>query len=150
MDSKVKETLQCTFRIMSVGWKMDGQKYIHSHYLPLEKRTWRRASGRILLTSVSSSFQLWKWVQFEKHLLCGISESAGSNNSTLEPGPFLLLIAATCVVGKGPLPAPVALEHIQNRPHSRWASTASSAHTLIAKAGASGWSVGCTTALCSC
>lgn len=35
---------------------------------------------------------------------------------------FLLLIAATCVVGKSPLPAPLALEHVQNRPHSHWMS----------------------------
>lgn len=113
------------------------------------KRGHSVAAGRIL-PSFLPSFKHWKWVQFEEHLLCGISESAGSNNGPLEQGPFLLLIAATCVVGKSPLPAPLALEHVQNRPHSHWVSTASSKHTLIAKSGAPGWRAGgCARTLCS-
>lgn len=88
-----------------------------------------RAARRIP-PSFLPSFKHWKWAQFEQHLLCGILESAGSNNGPLEQGPFLLLIAATCVVGKSPFacttspgsrpesPTQSLSEHSQQQTHS--------------------------------
>lgn len=81
----------------------------------------------------------WKWTHTEWHLLQGIFRR--QYQRSLEQGPFLLLIAATRVVGKSPLPATVGLEHFQNHPHCHWASTANTKNTLIAKSGAPGWRI---------
>lgn len=100
----MEEIPQCTIKLKLVSWEMD--KNILNLIIHYMKKVRNIAAGKIP-PSLLSSLKCRKLVQFEQHLLCGIFESTGNDNGPLEQGSFLFLIAATCVVGKSPLPAPL-------------------------------------------
>lgn len=119
----------------------NGLKYIQSHYSLLEEGTqhscWKNSSLFAQLPQVpeispiwvaSALWDLWKRGQWQWPF-----------GTRLFP---FLNCSHMCGGKEPPACTTIDLEHIQNRPHSRWACTASSKHTLIAKSGAPGWRAG--------